>query len=222
MNKFEKQLEKWNGGVLRGAQAKLAKILKVSTATVALWTTGKRHPSKGYAEQMASLFGLDVYAVTRLFEAPARVAYPDRPLLSPARTLRDGEACPPGYAARPVLPAQSNSAALPLLADVPPSGRADYEDGDVLEWWTLPRLRAQGAKYFITLPGRPGRLLAIKPGGWEPGRAHLVRTAQGLTEAHARLQDGRIWLEREGVKRPAGADERPEGVITLVIHTNPS
>ena len=45
MNQFEKQLEKWNNGVLRGAQAKLARILKVSTATVALWTTGKRNPS---------------------------------------------------------------------------------------------------------------------------------------------------------------------------------
>ena len=59
MNKFEKQLEKWNNGVLRGAQAKLAKILNVSTATVAFWATGKRTPSKGYIAQMAQLFGMD-------------------------------------------------------------------------------------------------------------------------------------------------------------------
>ena len=59
MNKFEKQLEKWNRGVLRGAQARLAKALGVSTATTALWATGKRRPSKGYAEQMARLFGMN-------------------------------------------------------------------------------------------------------------------------------------------------------------------
>ena len=70
MNKFEKQLEKWNKGILRGAQSKLAKRLHVSTATVALWTTGQRHPSKGYVAQMAQLFKLDVYDVARLFEHP--------------------------------------------------------------------------------------------------------------------------------------------------------
>ena len=98
MNKFEKQLEKWNGGVLRGAQAKLAKILKVSTATVALWTTGKRHPSKGYAQQMAALFGLDLYGVTRLFEDSSRVAYPLAAENTPHHCLRESET---PYTARP-------------------------------------------------------------------------------------------------------------------------
>ena len=97
MNKFEKQLEKWNKGTLRGAQAKLAKCLRVSTATVAMWATGKRHPSKGFIAKMADLFGLDEYTVARLFSANFQQPFID---FSPTRnsySLRDAAAPLPPY-----------------------------------------------------------------------------------------------------------------------------
>lgn len=213
MNKFEKQLEKWNGGVLRGAQAKLAKILKVSTATVALWTTGKRHPSKGYAQQMAALFGLDLYGVTRLFEDSARVAYPLAAENPPQHFLRESEA---SYTARPVLSAQSNSAALPLLAQLPPEGAPLFEDSDVLEWWTLPRLRTRGAQFMLQLS--PNLLAAVKPGpAWEPGEEQLLLTPLGLLAARVYRKDAQIWLDLEGQKRPADPQEHPKGVIVFKV-----
>lgn len=213
MNKFEKQLEKWNGGVLRGAQAKLAKILKVSTATVALWTTGKRHPSKGYAQQMAALFGLDLYGVTRLFEDSSRVAYPLAAENTPRHCLRESETT---YTARPVLSAQSNSAALPLLTQLPPDGAPLFEDSDVLEWWTLPRLRTRGAQFMLQLS--PRLIAAVKPSTeWAPGQEQLIRTPLGLLAARVFRQDGQIWLDIEGQKRPADPLEQAKGVIVFKV-----
>ena len=100
MNKFEKQLEKWNKGILRGAQAKLAKTLGVSTATTALWTTGKRSPSKGYVEQMAKLFDMDALDVYKLFDRRS-VIYPDPPNVSSARMLHDRHSNEFGYNMQP-------------------------------------------------------------------------------------------------------------------------
>lgn len=161
MNQFEKQLEKWNNGVLRGAQAKLARILKVSTATVALWTTGKRNPSKGYIEQMAGLFQIAPQTLRKLLQMPAApIAYPEA-AITQSHTLREN-ADEGLYLPRPALSAQSNSIAIPLLGVIP-SGNTLYEDGDVLEWWTLPRQRTQGAKFLFKLPGTR-QIAAIKPG----------------------------------------------------------
>ena len=161
MNQFEKQLEKWNNGVLRGAQAKLARILKVSTATVALWTTGKRNPSKGYIEQMAGLFQTAPHTLRKMLQMPAApIAYPEA-AVAQSHTLREN-ANEGQYIPRPALSAQSNSIALPLLGSIP-SGDNPYEDGDVLEWWTLPRQRTQGAKFLFKLPGTR-QIAAIKPG----------------------------------------------------------
>ena len=147
MNKFEKQLEKWNNGILRGAQAKLAKALHVSTATTALWATGKRRPSKGYVAQMARLFGLDIYQVIKLFEVPSSVTYP-----TPAvalHTLHD-EALPSGYTSdsQENYKAQSNSVAIAFLNKIPLSYPTLSEE-DILEWWRIPRRYAQGIKYIL-------------------------------------------------------------------------
>lgn len=160
MNKFEKQLERWNKGVLRGAQAKLAKQLNVSTATTALWATGKRRPSKGYVAQMARLFGLDIYQVVKLFETPASVTYPTPAVAQ--HLLRDGD-LRPDYSSDSVgnenTPHQSNSVSVPFLNKVPLHYPVLDED-DILEWWNIPRRYAQGVKYIVRAQdiGLPGAL----------------------------------------------------------------
>ena len=156
INKFEKQLEKWNGGVLRGAQAKLARLLQVSTATVALWATGKRRPSKGYVAQMAQLFGLDEFYIMRLF-TPA-TTYPEVNPLSSLPALRDAQTPENTYTAdNPAT--QSNSVSVPLLSAVP-LHYPDLTGCEITEWWTLPRQRAQGGKYLLELDNA---LWLIKP-----------------------------------------------------------
>lgn len=156
INKFEKQLEKWNGGVLRGAQAKLARLLQVSTATVALWATGKRRPSKGYVAQMAQLFGLDEFSIMRLF-TPA-TTYPEINPLSPLPALRDAQTPENTYTADNSA-IQSNSVSVPLLSAVPLL-YPDLTGCEITEWWTLPRQRAQGGKYLLELDNA---LWLIKP-----------------------------------------------------------
>lgn len=156
INNFEKQLEKWNGGVLRGAQAKLARLLQVSTATVALWATGKRRPSKGYVAQMAQLFGLDEFYIMRLF-TPA-TTYPEVNPLSPLPALRDAQTPENTYTADNSA-TQSNSVSVPLLSAVPLHYPA-LTGCEVTEWWTLPRQRAQGGKYLLELDNA---LWLIKP-----------------------------------------------------------
>ena len=148
MNKFEKQLEKWNNGTLRGAQAKLAKLLKVSTATVALWTTGKRHPSKGYLNQLASLFGMDPYDVARLF---LPFQGPRLPLPSPKSTgLHDSRDFSITYStdqdSYDLL--AGHSVRLPYFEHLPQQ-LPDYQPVQAAEWWTLPRRAARGAQFLI-------------------------------------------------------------------------
>jgi len=149
MNKFEKQLEKWNNGVLRGAQAKLAKTLGVSTATTALWATGKRRPSKGYASQIAALFKMDIYNVFKLFEKHSTVYPTPTPTAQHFLCEREntssfhGEETLEEYA----LP-QSNSVRLPFFNQVP-AHFPQYNEDEVLEWWGVPRRYACGAKYIV-------------------------------------------------------------------------
>ena len=148
MNKFEKQLEKWNNGILRGAQAKLAKILRVSTATVALWSTGKRHPSKGYLNQLGRIFGMDPYDVARLLLPSTNYSATHFELSSGG--LRDSGAEKITYSAdRFQRDAQArNSVSLPFFLQIPHS-LPQYQDSQVAEWWTLPRRAAQGAQFLI-------------------------------------------------------------------------
>lgn len=166
MNKFEKQLEKWNKGVLRGAQAKLAKKLGVSTATTALWATGKRRPSKGYAAQMADLFKIDIYNVFKLFENKTTTY--STPTRSAQLLLREkSDDC--AYGSEEENMAQSNSVRLPFFSQVPPQF-PQYNEDDVLEWWSVPRRYACGAKYIVpsisigyTDTSDPEDLCFIKP-----------------------------------------------------------
>ena len=140
ISKFDKQLKEWNHGTLRGAQAKLAKTLKVSTATTALWATGKRHPSKGYIEQMAALFKLDIYGVLKLFDNISGTSYPlpnaknNKALHEPTLNYSDNLI--------------ENTVKLPFLSNVP-ADFSQYPEENILEWWSIPRRYAQGAKYIV-------------------------------------------------------------------------
>ena len=199
INKFEKQLEKWNGGVLRGAQAKLARYLHVSTATVALWATGKRRPSKGYAAQMAQLFGLDSYDVMRLF--PATTTYPDLASERATQSLRDAQAPENTYSAdnlhlkTPPAAARSNSVSLPVLMVVPENYPL-YKEEDVAEWWTLPLRYAKGAKYLVQLGHEvPHHLYFIRPEtNLIEGKWMLFKTPKGYTVKKGFQKEGSICL----------------------------
>lgn len=227
MNKFEKQLEKWNNGVLRGAQAQLAKTLKVSSAIVALWTTGKRRPSKGYADKMASLFNIEVYAVMRLFDGLS-TTYPE-PVRAPARTtLREKNNAPYQANARleaeaNIPSAQSNSVSLPFLARIPQDTATTYPEEDVVEWWTLPRRAAKGAKYLIHRPAngihqQADDLYFIKPCNQpQPDALLLVQTDQQTLFARIQVQGSNWQLSSEdGLDRQTLPSEKLR-VLGLVV-----
>jgi repressor LexA len=199
MNRFEKELEKWNNGVLRGAQARLAKEMNVSTAIVALWASGKRKPSKGYAEKLARLFGLPPAQLELLFPS---VTYPvsvitDYPML---RETPNAEA--------EVIPPQSNSVSLPFLANVP-AGYPEFDDSNIIEWWTLPRRYAKGAKYLVrccgdSMEGSVGYddLCLIKPETeFLEGKVMLVKTGNGYVIKRIRKENGKIVLYSDNNKK---------------------
>lgn len=197
MNKFEKALMNWNDGILRGAQAKLANKLKVSTATVALWATGKRNPSKGYIALMARLFGMSEYEVLRLFTA---ASYPDTLHENPAESIYNTDT--------ELLTPQSNSVALPYLANVP-AGYPDYDQADVIEWWTLPRRYARGAKYLVrccgdSMEGSVGYddLCLIKPETeFLDGKVMLVKVNEGYLIKRIRKENGKVVLYSDNNKK---------------------
>ena len=203
MNKFEKALMNWNHGILRGAQAKLAKDLQVSTATVALWATGKRNPSKGYIAMMAKLFNLNEYDVLRLF-VPA--TYPDN--LPRTDALHENQADSIYNTDTELLTPQSNSVALPYLANVP-AGYPDYDQADVIEWWTLPRRYARGAKYLVrccgdSMEGSVGYddLCLIKPETeFLDGKVMLVKVKEGYLIKRIRKENGKIVLYSDNNKK---------------------
>jgi SOS-response transcriptional repressor LexA len=201
MNKFERELEKWNKGVLRGAQAKLAKALNVSTAIVALWTSGKRCPSKGYVAQMARLFHLSEAQTKRLFPLPynednasARAFLRE----TPQETYQEDE----------VLAPQSNSVSLPFLANVP-AGYPEFDDSNIIEWWTLPRRYAKGAKYLVrccgdSMEGSVGYddLCLIKPATeFLEGKVMLVKIGNGYVIKRIRKEKGKIVLYSDNNKK---------------------
>ncbi len=200
MNKFEKALMAWNNGILRGSQAKLAKELQVSTATVALWATGKRNPSKGYIAMMAKLFNMSEYEVLRLFMS---ASYADSPV-----SLRENPADSIYNTDTELLTPQSNSVALPYLANVP-AGYPEYDQADVIEWWTLPRRYARGAKYLVrccgdSMEGSVGYddLCLIKPETeFLDGKVMLVKVPQGHLIKRIRKENGKIVLYSDNNKK---------------------
>ena len=224
MNKFEKQLEKWNNGVLRGAQAKLAKILDVSTATTALWATGKRHPSKGYIARMAELFNIDVFDVLKLFDNGS-TTYPDPKLSHFAGALRDKE---DDYVynfndeqtAKDASPV-GNSVRLPFLNTIP-ENYPQYDESEIIEWWSIPRRYAQGAKYIVRsktagLPDAADEddLCFIKPG------ADIAAGKTALLAEKKKTYAARIVKNKEKQSILYGTNVYPRilGTIVRRIHS---
>ena len=208
MNKFEQELEKWNGGVLRGAQAKLAKLLGVSTAIVALWVSGKRKPSKGYAKKIAQAFKMDIYAVMKLFANPSGEAS----MLH--ETAYDTE----------VLSPQSNSVSLPFLASVP-AGYPEFDDSNIIEWWTLPRRYAKGARYIVrccgdSMEGSVGYddLCLIKPESeFLDGKVMLVQIKDGYVIKRIRKEKGKIVLYSDNNKKYKAFTPQQATPIGIVV-----
>lgn len=223
MNKFEKALAAWNDGSLRGAQAKLARELRVSTATVALWATGKRNPSKGYVALMAKLFGMSEDKVLRLF-MPA--SYPENtPRTSAFYETADGVYNADREAE--MLAPQSNSVSLPYLANIP-AGYPEFNEADVMEWWTLPRRYAKGAKYLVRCCGDSMEgsveyddLCLIKPENeFLDGKVMLVKVQDGYLIKRIRKENNKIVLYSDNDKKyKAFAPQmvRPVGLVVRKI-----
>lgn len=78
---FKKMLVKWHNGIERGAQAELARQLKVTTAMVAFWVTGRQKPGEENLKKIASLFCVDITTLKAAFgitnkSLPTVHAYP--------------------------------------------------------------------------------------------------------------------------------------------------
>ena len=224
MNKFEKQLEKWNNGILRGAQAKLAKILQVSTATVALWSTGKRHPSKGYLNQLGRLFNMDPYNVAKLF-LPSNGYASDYPQTI-STGLHDSSAETITYSTdkwqREVQ--AKNSVSLPFFLQIPPT-LPKYHDSQVAEWWTLPRRAAQGAKFLIrageadTSPIQSEDILFITPTStWITGCIMLAqKDGKYLLRRICRIKNTLQWQKNGHTSTKIPPSAKPIGIVVRRI-----
>jgi len=218
MNRFEKELEKWNNGVLRGAQARLAKEMNVSTAIVTLWASGKRKPSKGYAEKLARLFHLSVAQLEQIFPSGSYTTClsADYPMLRETPS-EDAEMISP----------QSNSVSLPFLANIP-AGYPEFDDSNIIEWWTLPRRYAKGAKYLVrccgdSMEGSVGYddLCLIKPETeFLEGKVMLVKTGNGYVIKRIRKENGKIVLYSDNNKKYKAFmpnEAQPVGVVVRKI-----
>lgn len=63
-------LEKINGGIKRGAKAKLANMLKVSPSVVSEWFLGSRNPTEEYVRKIAKMLGVADDEIQEAFSKP--------------------------------------------------------------------------------------------------------------------------------------------------------
>jgi transcriptional regulator with XRE-family HTH domain len=92
---FDEVLARWNGGVGRGAQTRLARRLGLAPNTVSQWVTGVSRPDGDLRPRLARELGMPSEALDRLF-GPRRAA----PALALRETARaDGPAALPVFAA---------------------------------------------------------------------------------------------------------------------------
>ena len=64
---FLQFLKDWNGGILRGAQAKFARTIGVSKVTVMSWANGSMIPSEVQFKKMAKIFGKPEEKINNIF-----------------------------------------------------------------------------------------------------------------------------------------------------------
>ena len=69
MNRKEKLLKDWNGGISRGAQRRLACMLKLNEASVSSWLSGRALPSEGNILKMSRIFKKPSEEITDIFAA---------------------------------------------------------------------------------------------------------------------------------------------------------
>lgn len=96
-------LMRFNGGILRGSQVRLARKLHVTEASVSRWVDGSQKPSEQYILAMARLVGCNPSEVAEAFGVLEKKTDEFAPLSS-VRGI-------------PLTP--NNTITLPILADVP-------------------------------------------------------------------------------------------------------
>ena len=170
-----------NGGQVRGAQAKLANELKLSTASVANWFSGKNFPAPENIKKIAKIYGLQEAEVKNAFSED------DKEFSSSLRIT-------------PLT--DKNTISLPILADVP-AGLPDFSDADVETFWDIPRWVFPGADFVVKCNGdslepklHQGDYCVIRKIE-EPldGRAMVVKTENGICmKVINKCKDGTIEL----------------------------
>lgn len=186
MNGFEKLLETWNNGVLRGARAKLSKEMNVSEVTVSRWAKGELKPGREAIKKMAKIFNKA--------EKEMEITFGEDKEFS--RSIR----------AIPLT--DKNTISLPILADVP-AGLPEFSDADVETFWDIPRWVFPGADFVVKCNGDSlepklhlGDYCVIRKTE-EPinGRAMVVKTEHGICmKVIHKLKDGVIELRSTNQK----------------------
>jgi transcriptional regulator with XRE-family HTH domain len=69
---FDDVLSRWNGGVLRGAQTRLAKRLKLAPNTISQWSTGVSRPDDDLRPLVAKELDIALDVLDRLFQPRRR------------------------------------------------------------------------------------------------------------------------------------------------------
>ena len=179
-------LKQINEGQIRGAQAKLASKLGLSTASVANWFSGKSFPSAENIKKMARAYKLDEKELKATF-------------------LDDNEFT---NAIRAIPLTDKNTISLPILADVP-AGLPDFSEADVETFWDIPRWVFPGADFVVKCNGDSlepklhlGDYCVIRKTE-EPlhGRAMVVKTENGICmKVINKLKDGTIELRSTNAK----------------------
>lgn len=164
-------LKQINGGIERGAKAKLAKLLNIDPANVTMWFNGSSRPSEQNVAKIATLFSVDEQTLWDMFDDKFEDEMQRGEFSSSVKAI-------------PLTP--SNTIQLPILADVP-AGLPDYSDRDIEMFVDIPRFLFPGADFIVKCAGdslepkiHKGDFCVIRK-MTEPldGRAMLVRTDSG-------------------------------------------
>lgn len=67
MNEFKKVIRKWNNGLIRGSQTRLAKALRVDQATVSRWVSGEYSPDPDIAPRLAKMLKVSPEELAAMF-----------------------------------------------------------------------------------------------------------------------------------------------------------
>lgn len=164
-------LKRLNNGVLRGAKAKLSKMLGVTLPTVTGWFNGSFAPSEKNIWRMAELSNCSYLDIKDMFDN--------------ARKERLEKEFSPQVKAIPLTP--TNTIQLPILADVP-AGLPEFSDRDVEMFVDIPRFLFPGADFVVKCTGdslepkiHKGDYCVIrKTEDLIEGRPMLVKTEEGV------------------------------------------